>query len=246
MITVVIIEDEAVIQKEIAYLVSAESDTRLTGSSDSVLSAVQLIELQQPDIILMDIQLRDGTAFDIIRLLKYNPQNIIFITAYDEFAIRAIKCGALDYLLKPIDHSEFKQAFERYRKRNTDIKSGKQLSLVQKLMENRQQIPEHIALPSLNQIRIITVQEIMYCRGDGPYTWFYLTNGEEQLASRPLKYYEELLQPPYFLRTHQSYLVNRRYVSGISNSENLVLKNNQHVPVSARRKKNILQQLFPQ
>lgn len=246
MITVVIIEDEAVIEKEIVDLLSGESDTRLAGSSDNVSSAVQLINMHRPDVILMDIQLRDGTAFDIIRLLDYTPQNIVFITAYDQFAIRAIKCGALDYLLKPIDHSEFRQAFERYRTRNKDIQSGLQLSLMQQLMEASQQIPEHIALPSLNQVRIITVQDIMYCRGEGPYTYFYLNNGEEELVSKPLKYYEELLQTPFFLRTHQSYLVNRRYISGVSSSEDLILKNQQQVPVSARRKKNILQLLFPQ
>ncbi|WP_407481947.1 LytR/AlgR family response regulator transcription factor [Elizabethkingia meningoseptica] len=103
MISVAIIEDEPAIRKEISYLVQQEADTELIGWSDSVQTAVKLITEKHPDVILMDIQLCDGTAFDVLRKLSPIPQNIIFITAYNHFAIKAIKYGALDYLLKPVD-----------------------------------------------------------------------------------------------------------------------------------------------
>lgn len=245
MITIAIIEDEPVVRKEITYLIEQERDTLLVGWSDNVKSAVKLVEEQQPDVLLMDIQLKDGTAFDLLRNLKKLPENIIFITAYNQFAIRAIKYGALDYLLKPILQDELKEALERFRrKRDHNPQWMQQLSLSQELFQN-EILPESIALNSLNQIRIVLVNDIIYCKGDGPYTFFFLDNGEKILISKPLKFYEEILQAPYFLRTHQSYLVNRNYVSGISRSEYLLLKNQEEIPVSSRRKNAILNQLFP-
>lgn len=245
MITIAIIEDEPVVRKEITYLIEQERDTLLVGWSDNVKSAVKLIEEQQPDVLLMDIQLKDGTAFDLLRNLKKLPENIIFITAYNQFAIRAIKYGALDYLLKPILQDELKEALERFRrKRDQNPQWMQQLSLSQELFQN-EILPESIALNSLNQIRIVLVNDIIYCKGDGPYTFFFLDNGEKILISKPLKFYEEILQAPYFLRTHQSYLVNRKYVSGISRSEYLLLKNQEEIPISSRRKNAILTQLFP-
>lgn len=247
MITIAIIEDEPAVRKEISYLVQQEADAGLVGWSDNVKTAIRLIEEKKPDVILLDIQLRDGTAFDILKKLDPVPENIIFITAYNQFAIKAIKYGALDYLLKPIDQVELKEALERYRRRRDNNPQWmQQLSMVQQSMQEEETIlPESIALHSVNQVRIIPVQDIVYCKGDGPYTFFHLSNGEKELISKPLKYYEELLSAPHFLRTHQSYLVNRNYVSGMNRSEYLILKNKEEIPISLRRKHFILNQLFP-
>lgn len=246
MITVAIIEDEPEIYKEISYLIQQEANTELIGWSDNVQAAAKLIEQKRPDVILMDIQLRDGTAFDLLKILSPIPQNIIFITAYNHFAIKAIKYGALDYLLKPIDQTELKEALERYRRRRDNHPQWmQQLSLAQDSM-NRGELPESIALNSVHHVRIVAVQDIIYCKGDGPYTFFFLKDGTTQLISKPLKYYEELLPPPHFLRTHQSYLVNRQFVSGINQLEHIVLKNKEEIPISTRRKNTVLTQLFPQ
>ncbi len=246
MITVAIIEDEPAVRKEITYLVQQEDHTEIVGWSDNVKAALTLIKEKKPDVILMDIQLRDGTAFDILKQLNPIPENIIFITAYNQFAIRAIKYGALDYLLKPIDQTELKEALERYRRRRDNNSQWmQQLSLTQELMKNEVILPESIALHSLNHVRIINVQDIVYCKGDGPYTFFFLINGEKELVSKPLKFYEELLKAPHFLRSHQSYLVNKNHISGVNRSEYIVLKNKEEIPISLRRKNFILNQLFP-
>ncbi|MCL7987070.1 LytTR family DNA-binding domain-containing protein [Sphingobacterium sp. lm-10] len=243
MIKVVIIEDEPAVRKEISYLVQQETDMELIGWTDNVCDATTLLEQKMPDIVLMDIQLRDGTAFDVLNQLKTIPQNIIFITAYNHFAIKAIKYGALDYLLKPIDQTELQEALDRYRRRREDNPQWmQQLSLAQQsIAEN--QLPESIALNSVNNIRIIPVQDILYCKGDGPYTHFHLQSGKVELTSKPLKYFEELLPNPHFLRTHQSYLVNRKYISSIQRSEILVLENKEEIPISLRRKNFIIEQL---
>ncbi|WP_312187965.1 LytTR family DNA-binding domain-containing protein [Sphingobacterium sp.] len=246
MITVAIIEDEPAVRKEISYLVQQETDTELIGWGDSVGTAVKLIEEKHPDIVLMDIQLRDGTAFDILKKLAFIPQNVIFITAYNHFAIKAIKYGALDYLLKPVDQSELKEALERYRrKRENNPQWMQRLSMTHDALHSSE-LPESIALTSIHNVRIVPVHDIVYCKGDGPYTFFFLNDGSKELISKPLKYYEELLPLPYFLRTHQSYLVNRSYISGVNRSEYIVLKNKEEIPISSRRKNAILNQLFPQ
>ncbi|MDR6922596.1 MULTISPECIES: LytTR family DNA-binding domain-containing protein [Chryseobacterium] len=244
MISIAIIEDEPAVRKEISFLIQQEADTELIGWSDSVQTAVQLIQEKQPDVILMDIQLRDGTAFDLLKLLNPIPQNIIFITAYNHFAIKAIKYGALDYLLKPVDQSELRESLGRYRRRSENNPQWmQQLMLTQESM-TASDLPESIALNTVHSTHIIKVQDIVYCKGDGPYTFFFLNNGTKELISKPLKYYEELLPAPHFLRTHQSYLVNRQYISGLNRSEYIVLKNKEEIPISLRRKNAILTQLL--
>ncbi|GHE35846.1 LytR/AlgR family response regulator transcription factor [Sphingobacterium griseoflavum] len=243
MIKVLIIEDEPAVREEITYLVQQEAGLELIGWSDNVGDASTLLEQNPPDIVLMDIQLRDGTAFDVLNRLKSIPQHIIFITAYNQFAIKAIKYGALDYLLKPIDQTELQEALNRYRRRQNDNPQWmQQLSVAQQAIE-QQVLPESIALNSINNIRIIPVQDILYCKGDGPYTHFHLRNGKVELTSKPLKYFEELLPCPYFLRTHQSYLVNRKYIASVQRSECLVLENDIEIPISLRRKNFIITQL---
>ncbi|MCH5686937.1 response regulator [Niabella sp. W65] len=173
MTSIAIIEDEPAVRKEISYLIQQEEGAEIVGWSDSVKTALILIKEKQPDVILMDIQLRDGTAFDILKQLTPIPENIIFITAYNQFAIRAIKYGALDYLLKPIDQGELKEALERYRRRSSNNSQWmQQLSLAQEALKEEVILPESIALHSLNHVRIINVQDIVYCKGDGPYTFF--------------------------------------------------------------------------
>ncbi|WP_062699577.1 LytR/AlgR family response regulator transcription factor [Chryseobacterium indologenes] len=244
MISIVIIEDEPAVRKEISFLIHQEADTELVGWSDSVQTAIQLIQEKQPDVILMDIQLRDGTAFDLLKLLNPIPQNIIFITAYNHFAIKAIKYGALDYLLKPVDQFELRESLGRYRRKSENNPQWmQQLMLTQQSME-ASDLPESIALNTVHSTHIIKVQDIVYCKGDGPYTFFFLNNGTKELISKPLKYYEELLPAPHFLRTHQSYLVNRQYISGLNRSEYIVLKNKEEIPISLRRKNAILTQLL--
>lgn len=246
MISLVIIEDEPAIRKEIEYLLGQEPDTELLGWADDVKSAVKLIIAKQPDVILMDIQLRSGNAFDVLKALDTVPQNIIFITAYNQFAIRAIKYGALDYLLKPIVQEELVEALNRFRRRRDNNPHWVQQLFLAEQSVISNELPEHIAIHSINTMRIVLVRDILYCKGDGPYTYFNLKNGEKHLVSKPLKYYEDLLPAPYFLRTHQSFLVNREHVIGLNRSETLLMKNQEEIPVSIRKRNFVLQHLLPQ
>ncbi|KQS36736.1 LytTR family DNA-binding domain-containing protein [Pedobacter sp. Leaf194] len=243
MLTIAIIEDEVAIRKEITWLLERAPDVKIVGYSTNVKDAIKLIDLQKPDIILMDIQLIDGTAFDILNGLKDIPENIIFITAYNQFAIKAIKFGALDYLLKPVDADELSDALERYRKKRDKNRYWNERLAIAQQSIIEENLPQNIVLHTISQTHIILVKDIIYCKGDGPYTFFYLENGKNLLVSKPLKHYQEILGSPFFLRTHQSYLVNKNYINKISKSEYLVLKNDEEIPVSSRRRNYVLNAL---
>lgn len=245
MINVLIVEDEIAIQQELTFLVRNEPGLQLVGVCDSVEEALIFIRDAKPDIILMDIQLSDGNAFDILSRVESIPEHIIFITAYNQYAIKAIKYGALDYLLKPILQEELSEAIERFRrKKEKDPLWLQQLAMVQENIKQKPVLPETIALNTLNKVSIIPVADIVYCKGDGPYTSFFLSDNSKELVSKPLKFYEDLLPAPHFLRSHQSFLVNRSYIKSISSSDVLQLSNNVEIPVSSRRKSSILNQIL--
>lgn len=206
--------------------------------------AKQLIQEQEPDLIFMDINLYDCSGFDILNALESITGHIIFVTAYNQYAIRAIKYGALDYLLKPIDDQEFREAIERFKLHKKKDSIKKQLSLTEDIFEHQNE-PRHIALPSLGQIRIIALEDIRYCKGDGPYTHFFLTNGKNEIVSKPLKFYESLLPESSFLRTHQSYIINTSYVQAILNNTTILLDNQDEIPISHRRKHEVVERIMP-
>ena len=242
-INVLIFEDNQNLRFSIETMLEWNADFNLLKAMPDANTVEETLKNYQPDVILMDIRLIDGTAFDIINGLNQTPENIIFITAYNQFAIKAIKFGALDYLLKPISEVELSEALQRYRnKRDKETHWSEKLNIAQQSL-NDENLPQSIVLHTISQTHIVMVQDIVYCKGDGPYTFFYLENGKNLLVSKPLKHYEEILSAPWFLRTHQSYLVNKNFVDTISKSEYLVLKNKEEIPVSSRRKNYILNAL---
>lgn len=241
MIKVIIIEDEQAAINELAVLIGQEEDFALTGTAGTLDEAKELIAQQSPDLVFMDINLYDCTAFDILNELENLPRHIIFVTAYNQYAIRAIKFGALDYLLKPVDEQEFKDAVKRFRDLKENESSKEQFSLTQNSLQRE---PEHIALPALGQVRIIPLADIRYCQGDGPYTHFYLQSGKKETVSKPLKFYENLLPEHFFLRTHQSFIVNKSFVKSVLKHTSVLMDKGEEIPISQRRKNEVLDKLI--
>jgi len=247
MIRTLIIEDEPAIRKEIAYLVNQQTDFRLLGTAASVKDALKLIGDTQPDLVLMDIQLTDGTAFDILDQLNEVTFKIIFITAYNHFAIKAIKYGSLDYLLKPLDESELKAVMQSIVIKQDDDLYTQQQKLSIAASQNQpdeSNLESRMILATQESLQVIQLKDIVYCQSDGGYTWFYLVSGEKILISKPLKFYDELLPEEWFLRPHQSYLVNIIYVDKYMKVGDLILKNKKEIPVSTRRKEYIMQRMM--
>lgn len=247
MIRTLIIEDEPAVRKEIEYLVKQEQEFILLGSETNVKDALTLIRATQPQLVLMDIQLTDGTAFDILDQLNEVNFQIIFITAYNHFAIKAIKYGSLDYLLKPLDETELKTAMQRVANQqgNSLLLQQQQLMIAGSQKQTGQSDMEsRMVLATQESLQVIQLKDIVYCQSEGGYTWFNLTSGEKILISKPLKYYDDLLPEEWFLRPHQSYLVNIKYVDKYLKVGDLILKDKTEIPVSSRRREQIVQRIM--
>jgi len=246
MIRTLIIEDEPAIRKEIEWLLQKETQFNLIGFATSVAESLVLIRATKPELILMDIQLTDGTAFDILDQLDEIPFRIIFITAYNHFAVKAIKFGALDYLLKPLDDAEFKSALSKIitDDENHLAQQKQQISILKSQSgHGESDLDSRIVLHTLEFLQVLQLREIIYCQSEGGYTNFFLTEGRRIMISKPLKFYDELLPEKWFLRPHQSYLVNVLYVDKFLKSGTIVLKDRTEIPVSGRRKDYILQHI---
>jgi len=244
MIDTIIIEDEPAVRREIKYLVSQEDDINILGTATNVKDAVALIKATKPKLVLMDIQLVDGTAFDVLSEFSEITFRIIFITAYNHFAIKAIKYGALDYLLKPLDEQELQAALQRAR---TETLNGsqqqQQLTIANDTKEIQDSLESHIVLHTMEYLQVVKLRDIIYCQSEGSYTNFFLTEGRKILISKPLKFYDEILPDQWFLRAHQSYLVNITCVDKFLKTGFIILKDKTEIPVSSRKKDYILQRI---
>lgn len=196
--------------------------------------ATKLINIHQPDLLFLDIQLGKETGFDILKSLHSIRVEVIFVTAFDQYAIQAIKFAALDYLLKPIDIDELMIAVGKAETKIRSNSANMQLEFFLNQLSKDQSRPLKIALPQQREIRYTTVDGIWRCQADNAYTFFYLVNGEKVLVSKTLKEYAELLEPYGFIRTHQSHLINSNFVKSWLKEDGgvILLDNGDKIPVS--------------
>lgn len=245
MIKTIIIEDEPAILKEIEWLVDKEEDVEVIGNAGTVFGAMELLRKEQPDLALMDIQLTDGTVFDVLKSLKDINFQIIFITAYNHFAIKAIKFGALDYLLKPLDENELQSALEKVREKQFDqSQQQQQLKIANQQIEKEELgLDDQIVLHTIEYLQVLQLKEIIYLKSEGSYTNFVLTGNRKIMVSKPLKYYQDLLPEKWFLRPHQSYLVNTTCIDRYIKTGYIILKDTTQIPVSVRKKEAVVAHL---
>ena len=237
MLKIVIIDDEKnvriVIKKLLTFI---KMDYKVVGEAPSIKEGKELILKTKPDIVLLDIRLEDGSGFDLLKQLPEINFKLIFITAYNEYAIKAFKFNALDYILKPIDPTELKEAIE---KAQSEINTRNELNLLLKNMENNANSKEQkLVIKTTQRTYFIPVNEIYYFQSDGSYSKI-VTKDTSILASKNLKYFQNLVPEKLFIRTHQSYLANKKHIIGLKGNH-LVLTNNIEIPISTRRKKEIL------
>jgi two-component system LytT family response regulator len=203
--------------------------------------AAQMIHNFQPSLVFLDIRMPYLTGFDILNQIPGKEFKVIFTTAYNEFAVKAIRFSAFDYLLKPIDIEELIMAVKRFMQ--SDENYSHQQALLQNIMYNMK-APDtsglRLALPTREGIYFVTADEIIRCEALGNYTKFYLQNNRQFIISKTLGEYEEMLVPHQFIRTHKSHLVNRSFISFIDHEGFIVLKDSTKVEVSRRRKEEVL------
>ena len=236
----IIVDDEAKSRHTLRASINKYTpDIEIVADAASVVEALKKIKEFQPDLLFLDVQLPDGSGFDILELLPSLSFKIIFVSAYDKYAIDAFKFSAIDYLLKPVEPDLLIKAVDKSSK-ETKLESleGK----LNVLLGNRKKI-EKIALPSTNGLELVKVEDILYCQADSNYTIFHLLNNQQIMVSRSLKEYDEILTPQGFYRIHQSYLIKLSYVKKYIKGEggSVILENGKELDVSRRRKDGFMQ-----
>ena len=243
MIRTLIVDDEKNNRQLISdLLIQHFPNVAVIGEADGVKSGIEAIRKLSPELVLLDIRMEDGDAFDLLNQLGNIDFKIIFITAYEEYALKAIKFSALDYLLKPIMLKELKLAIEKAEKQLIrDLQL--QLSELKNNLQPNQK--KRIVLHSAEKLQLIPVQKIIRCEAERNYCMFFLENSEKIIVSSPMKDFVDILSEQGFFRLHKSHLVNLSYVESYLKADGgyVVLTDGTELPV-AMRKKNQLIELF--
>ncbi len=239
MIRVTLIDDEQDSLESLKlFLNELFDDIEVVGEAENVESGLQLIKLTKPELIFLDVNMPDGTGFDLLESLPDKNISVIFVTAYDYYAITAFRYSAIDFILKPIDPELLSKAVEKFR-RKEDYSTLQQRLL--NLLENKNS-PKKIALPTSLGYKFVLTENIRRCESNGGYTCFHLYTDEKILVCNSIKEYDELLAGNNFYRVHQSHLVNLKYVKEYKKGEggSTTLDDNTEIIIARRRKEGFL------
>lgn len=246
MINAVIIEDEKKSMEVLQALVSANCpDVNIVGLADSVSTGVELIKKASPNLIFLDIEMADGSGFDLLERVGSNNYDVIFTTASDAHALKAIKFSAIDYLLKPIDGDELKVAVDKLKEKKPSDASLENLRFLLQNFKQPSQQYSKITLPTGNAYEIVNVKDIIRCEADGSYTTFFLENKKKLLVSASLKHYEDLLPEEDFIRVHHHHLINMAHVVRYLKTDGgyAVMSDGTQIEISRRKKEAFLARL---
>lgn len=241
---VLIIDDEKPTRTFIRKMLeSFDLNLSVYIDGENVASGIEAIEDIQPDIVLLDIQMPDGNGFDVLKNVKFKQFEVIFITAFQEFAVQAIKFSALDYILKPIDAEELHTASTNALQLVDHKKEDTQFAALQHNIH-----PQHkrkLVLKTQESIFVIEIDDIVHCEADKNYTFFYLNDGKKILVSKTLKDYDTMLSGFSFFRVHQSHLINLNYVERYDKHDggSVILKDGSSIPLSPAKKDQFFKSL---
>jgi two-component system LytT family response regulator len=245
MLKALIVDDEAHARDAIrTVLENYCSDVNIVGEADGVQTGFDIINKEMPDLVLLDINMQDGSGFDL--LMKFEDPDFIpiFITAFDEYAIKAFKYSALDYLVKPIDPEELENAIKRAKKLYDKRDLLTQIEALNSNILSKLSEPKKIVLKTESNIYVKDVSEIIHCESEGNYTSVFFNNGERIVVSKIIKEFEEILPINTFFRIHQSHLINLNYLSGYDKIKGkVIMRNKKELPVSTRRKNSFIELL---
>lgn len=239
---ILVIDDEAPVRELICGIINHYvPQVEICGTADGVKTGVEAIERYNPDLVLLDVNLIDGTGFDILKKIEDIRFSIIFVTAYEQYALRAFRFSAIDYIMKPVNIDELTAAIQKAAERNEREKMSYQLK---NLLDNINSKPEEkkIVLKDQKSIYIVKVSDIIRCEADHNYTTFHLMNGKQVLVSKTLKEYEDVLSDYAFIRSHQSHLVNINHMVSFEKNDGGYLRmiDGSSVPVSKRKKDELM------
>jgi two-component system LytT family response regulator len=231
----IIVDDEVSNQENLHQLLKTyAADVQVVAMAGDVSEAAIAIKTHRPDLVFLDIQLHAQSGFDLLKQLDEINFAVIFVTAYDNYGIQAVKFAALDYLLKPIDIDELNAAIDKARKTVQQTKKHERLDHLLEYLKDEKQVSPRIALPMFGETRYVNIHDIVRCEADNTYTRFFLTNEEQVLVSKTLKEYADMLERYGFFRTHQTHLVNIACIKSWIREDggSLLLNDNSKIPIS--------------
>ncbi|MFD0964254.1 LytR/AlgR family response regulator transcription factor [Pseudofulvibacter geojedonensis] len=232
-----IIEDKEYVRKGlVSMLQSLETTIDVIGECESVKDAVIVTHACKPELVFLDINLIDGSGFDFLDQTENLSFKIIFITAYEEYALKALKIGAIDYILKPVDVEELQIALEKVAKLSL-TEQRQQLKVAKQVWSNDE---SKLILSLHDSFQVIDLNKLLFCESDKGYTTFYCTNNKKYVVSKTIKEFEERLLKNNFIRPHQSFIVNLDYINKYDKSGIIHLKNGGKIPVSSRKREQFL------
>jgi two-component system, LytTR family, response regulator len=245
MLKSIIVDDEFKSRESLKALVEKFcKDIQVSAVCQNSDEAIRAINALKPDVLFLDIQLQRETGFDILQKLDKIDFEIIFTTAFSEFAVKAFKFSAVDYLLKPVDIEDLRKAIEKARKRVLGNISERMTQLAQTMKGNTFK-HSRLAVPSSDGLVFVSVDGILYCEASGNYTNIHMADGRKFVVSRTLKEYEEMLEDLDFFRIHNSYLINlnliKKYIRGEGGQ--VVMTNDQALDVSKAKKKSFMDKI---
>lgn len=247
MLRAVIVEDEMHSRESLKNLLRDFCpQVEVCGAAGSIEEAVPLILSVQPSLLFLDIELQNGTGFDLLRRLPDMDFEVIFTTAFEQYAIQAIKFSSLDYLLKPIDIDELQEAVAKALQKQNKNQNKTQLEVLMANLESqRPGAQNRICLATAEGLEFLQVEDILYCEANGSYTNFHLRDGRKIVVSKNLKEYENLLDGRPFMRVHNSFLINLREVQRFVRSEGgyILMKNNAQISISPKKRDEFLQRM---
>jgi two-component system LytT family response regulator len=240
---VIIIDDETAVRNTITCIIRENiPDIRIMAYAGSVAEGIEVLKTNQPDLLLLDVEMHDGTGFDLLSAVSPVIFRVIFVTGHQEYALKAIKVSAIDYILKPVDKDDLVAAIAKAR---TVISHEEEQMKLAALSDNMQgkKVLKRIILKSADSLQLVALRDIIRAEADSNYTHFRLSGGKHVIVSRTIKEFEGMLAGSAIIRVHQSHLVNLDHVDKFIKRDGgyLHLKDGSSVPVSPNLKQKVLQ-----
>jgi len=238
MLRIAIIDNEKTVREGLVLLLQHFSnDIELIQEASGISDGLQLLKEFKPNLVFLDVELDEGTSFDILNQLETYDFHIVFITAYNKYAVNAFKFSALDFIQKPVSLEELSVAVQKAKEQIKSDHFVHQFKILNESLSELKQGEQKIVLRDQKSLYFVKVNEIYNLEAKGSYTQFYLTDNRKIIVSKNLKEYESLLEPFHFIRTHQSHLVNVSKIIRLDKTDggSIVLENKMEIPISQRK-----------
>ncbi len=244
-IRVLLVDDSVVVLHGLKTILEENKNIVIVGTASTHDEAITAVKQDRPDVVLLDVEMDDGTGFDLMKQVPNPEFQLIFVTAHNQYAIEAFRFSAIDYLLKPVDPDALKSSIDRAVKNIRSTNLHLQVEVLLQQLAGRQSHDKKIVLRDLENTYFVRIADILYCEAEGTYTRFFITGEQPILVSKNLKEYEAILEPLGFIRTHHSFLANPDKIRQFDKTDggSLILEGGTTIPVSQRKKEYVLQML---